>query len=127
VRPRYLQYAVAVAGVSEILEAEVALALGELLAQHLLQSRARRAHHRPRPTPIARQPTATVLRDRREGPVATLVSGSARQGRKGLLYWCSGTAEIGEEIGDGMVGAGRNESKANDINAPEMDGCLFLA
>jgi hypothetical protein len=98
VRPRYLQYAVAVAGVSEILEAEVALALGELLAQRLLQSRARRTHHRPRLTPIAHRRTATVLRDRREGPVAILVSCGARQDRKGLLSWCSETAEIGEAV-----------------------------
>jgi hypothetical protein len=48
VRRRYLQDAVAVAAIADVLEAEVALALGELLAQLLLQPRGRRAHHRPR-------------------------------------------------------------------------------
>jgi hypothetical protein len=93
VRRRYLQDAVAVAGVAEVLEAEVALALGELLAQLLLQPRARRAHHRPCPTPIARRRTVTARRK------AILVSGGAVQDKKGLLYWCSETAEIGAEVG----------------------------
>ena len=98
----YLQDAVAVACVAEVLEAEVALALGELLAQRLLQPGARRAHHRRRPAPIARQQRRGWL-----GARACRCPGSGGAGGQGLS-WRSETVAIGVW---GWIGTGEERRK----------------